>query len=624
MSVLTKVETKSTKGIIFLTIVTIALILGGLTMIYPFLLMITGALHSEMDASDMDAIPAYLVDDTVLNRKFLEMKYNYRTTEMNAMRGYQDYDFRQATIPETVHPKRIEDLQAFAAEVDIPNHWWVLGGLERYKLIASKNLDLFVDMVRKRYDDNLVALSEDLGSPLRRWRGISVTPPDWTSRQFTYENTLFNQTYEDLLHQRPLAERAFVSLTGEFIDSIISPKYGKSDVAAYNAAHARPIKSMRAFSLPAQAPGQDQPTLRKEWADFVLNVLNSSFIRTTEPASTYQQFLRTRFGTIEKLNDRWSTDHASFEAIDLPGQKQWIPTAQRNAYVAYIQTLPLESIYLVGPEYTWQEWLKTRYGTLAKLNAAHQSSLETWQQAYIPLAELEKQYVQAHTSTLRWQFALRNFRNIIDEVVLQGRAMINTFIYVGLSLLLCLTIQPLAAYALSRFNPPGMWKIILFFMATMAFPPMVPMIPRYLILRNLDLMNTFIALVLPIIVNGYLIFLLKGFFDSLPQHLYDAALIDGCSELRMFWTITMSLSKPILAIVALRTFQMAWMSFMYPLLVCPAEDMQVLSVWLSQFQLAAPTSAVYASILIASLPTLVIFLVTQRTIMKGIAVPAEK
>jgi multiple sugar transport system permease protein len=69
---------------------------------------------------------------------------------------------------------------------------------------------------------------------------------------------------------------------------------------------------------------------------------------------------------------------------------------------------------------------------------------------------------------------------------------------------------------------------------------------------------------------------------------------------------------------------MAWMSFMHPLIVCPDEKMHVLSVWLHQFQKDAPTSAVFASILIASFPTLLIFLFTQRTIMKGIAIPAEK
>lgn len=153
---------------------------------------------------------------------------------------------------------------------------------------------------------------------------------------------------------------------------------------------------------------------------------------------------------------------------------------------------------------------------------------------------------------------------------------------------------------------------------------MVSMIPQFLIIKKLGLLNTFIALVMPLTINGMLIFLLKGFFDSIPQDLYDAAVIDGASEVRIFWQITMSLSKPILAVVALQTFTLAWRTFLYPLIVCPDEKMHVLAVWLQQFQLNAPGTAVFASIIIASIPSLLIFLFAQRIIMRGIAVPSEK
>ncbi|MBT6149097.1 MAG: carbohydrate ABC transporter permease, partial [Gemmatimonadetes bacterium] len=73
-----------------------------------------------------------------------------------------------------------------------------------------------------------------------------------------------------------------------------------------------------------------------------------------------------------------------------------------------------------------------------------------------------------------------------------------------------------------------------------------------------------------------------------------------------------------------QTFNIAWLMFLYPLLVCPDPSMHVLAVWLSEFQQEAPSAAVFASILIVSVPTMTVFLVTQRTIMRGIAVPAEK
>jgi multiple sugar transport system permease protein len=137
-------------------------------------------------------------------------------------------------------------------------------------------------------------------------------------------------------------------------------------------------------------------------------------------------------------------------------------------------------------------------------------------------------------------------------------------------------------------------------------------------------MNTFVALLIPLMANGYMIFLLKGFFDSLPGELYEAARLDGAGEVRMFFQFTMALSTPILAVLALGTFTAAYMTFLYAILVAPDEKMWLIGVWLYQFQQRSSSSAVYAAVIIASIPTFVIFLFTQRTIMRGIVVPSEK
>ena len=231
---------------------------------------------------------------------------------------------------------------------------------------------------------------------------------------------------------------------------------------------------------------------------------------------------------------------------------------------------------------------------------------------------------RAHKAEIRREFLWRNYRTVLDHVLFHGRGIANTVVYCTLAVLLALLVNPLAAYALSRFRPSAGPQILLFLMLTMAFPHMVTQIPVFVLLRELGLLNTFAALLLPGMASGYSIFLLKGFFDSIPKDLYDAAVIDGASEFRIFWTITMAMSTPILAVVALQTFSGAWMSFMYPLIVCPDERMHVLAVWLQQFQQTASGSAVFASIIVSSVPSLLIFVFAQRTIMRGIAVPSEK
>lgn len=625
MSVLTKVEAKSLKGRMIQASVLVVLLLGGTTMVYPFLLMLSGSVRSEMDVAEMDVVPAYMRNDEVLVRKFLEMKYSHDVSTMNRMRGYQDFSFSLATLPEKVVAARIEDLERFAGEEEIPRHWQILGGTKLLKRISSANLRRLRTRVSERFGGDLAALGEDLGAPLNTWSQLTLNIPEWTIARYDYTPSVLYSEYFALLEERPLAERALVSISGTFLQNIVAPLYGTEKTADYNAAHARPITRFEDFTLPRRLPGADEPLLRQEWLTFVREILNVSFIRAEATDAEYQSFLNDKYkGRIERLNERWAGNYTNFAQIDLPGERTWVASAQRVDYEAFLEQIPDAALYLVGPEYAWRDWLAQQYSTLEQLNARHERRYTNWNAAIVPMVELELSYALANSSDLRWEFASINFVNVFYELFVQGRAFLNTVIFVALSLVLTLTLQPLAAYALSRFQPPGMWKLILLFMATMAFPPMVGMIPQFLILRQLNLLNSFIALVLPIVVNGYLIFLLKGFFDSLPKHLYEAALIDGASELRMFWEVTMSLSKPILAVVALQTFQIAWLMFLYPLLVCPDPDMHVLAVWLSEFQQEAPSAAVFASILIVSIPTMAIFMLTQRTIMRGIAVPSEK
>ncbi|MEX0776926.1 MAG: ABC transporter permease subunit [Phycisphaeraceae bacterium] len=126
------------------------------------------------------------------------------------------------------------------------------------------------------------------------------------------------------------------------------------------------------------------------------------------------------------------------------------------------------------------------------------------------------------------------------------------------------------------------------------------------------------------IASGYAIFLLKGFFDSLPPELYESAALDGAGEFRIFWQITMSLSKPILAVIALNAFTLAYADFIFALLICQDQRMWTLMVWMYDLQSRSGTGMIYASLLIGAIPTLIAFALCQKVIMRGIVVPVEK
>jgi multiple sugar transport system permease protein len=213
---------------------------------------------------------------------------------------------------------------------------------------------------------------------------------------------------------------------------------------------------------------------------------------------------------------------------------------------------------------------------------------------------------------------------VLDYIALNGHALWNTALFCILAILTQLTVNPLAAYALSRYPIRASGKILLFLLATMAFPAEVAMIPSFLLLKDLGLLNTFAALVLPTAASGYMIYLLKGFFDSLPPELFESGQIDGAKESTMMFRIAMPLSKPVLGYLALMAFMGAYGAFLYAFLVAQDQRVWTLMVFIYQLQNTAPKAVMMAALTLAAIPTLFVFLIAQRAILRGIILPGEK
>jgi multiple sugar transport system permease protein len=574
MALLGHIEARSIGGRLFHAAIVFALFVGGMTMIYPFAVMLSGSIRSEMDQADLDVVPAFWFNTDVLYQKFLETKYNQDVDRLNSAHQTLYFSFRNAMPPQGFD-QEAQRMNAFMTDPDLPQHWQVLGGMYGMQTVPEAMREMR-RRVYSRFDGDFEALSRALGSPMANMQMISFRVPEWLSRRYDIEDNVLTDVYYEVTREASPADRQLLSITGDFLLAIVYPRYGRSDVDAFNATHVQQISDYADFRLPATVPGEDDPVLREEWIEFASQELHPSFIVLTDVTQEeYDAFVASR--------------HVGQQPVSymLPDGRRWLSGLEREIYQEFIETQPVEKWLLVGPEFEFGQ--------------------ETFSLAQ---AAMEHQYVIANANTLRWTYSLRNYINVFDELVFQGRVLFNTVVYCTLCIVLALLVNPLAAYAMSRYQLKGTYKVLLF--------------PQFIMLRNFNLLNSFTALVLPLVANGYMIFLLKGFFDSLPRELYEAARIDGASEIRMFFQITMALSKPILAVLALGTFTGAYMMFLYPLLVAPDEDMWLIAVWLYQFQQRSSTPGVYASVVLASIPTLIIFLFAQRTIMRGIVVPTEK
>ncbi|MDO9542478.1 MAG: ABC transporter permease subunit, partial [Kiritimatiellia bacterium] len=374
---------------------------------------------------------------------------------------------------------------------------------------------------------------------------------------------------------------------------------------------------------------------QSDWEDFLRHTVALQWIRANDSAlPAYHAYLQARHENIATLNRYYGTQYQSFDEIPLIHEppltglalSDWenFITGWKETDSGVVHKAPLKSLRIFSVEYLFRDYLQAKYQTIEELNRRLKTSFRVFADIVPPQRELHYRWFLGHKRDIKWDFVTRNYKTVAEYMLFHGRGIINTVIYCGLAVLLALLVNPLAAYALSRYKMPATYKILLFLMATMAFPAMVTQIPNFLMLRKLHLLNTFAALVLPGMANGYSIFLLKGFFDSLPRELYESAQLDGASEWTMFWQFTMSLSKPILAVISLWAFTAAYSNFMFAFVVCQDERMWTLMVWLYQLQQKSGQAVMYASLIIAAIPTFLIFLFCQNIIMRGIVVPSEK
>ncbi|MBG0831770.1 carbohydrate ABC transporter permease [Planomonospora sp. ID67723] len=236
--------------------------------------------------------------------------------------------------------------------------------------------------------------------------------------------------------------------------------------------------------------------------------------------------------------------------------------------------------------------------------------------------------VQIPPTFLPPQFTLDAYAEAWELMDL-GLLLGNTALYAGGAWLFTLAIDVTAAYALSKLRPVLGKLVLALMLATLMIPPMVIMLPAYLTVKDLpllgwDLLNTPWAIWLPAAANGFNIFLLKRFFDSIPRELLEAAEIDGAAPGRILWSIVIPISRPILGVVSILTVVNVWRDFVWPLLVLTDSERMSVSIGIASLSSQMPQNVLIASLVIASIPTIVVFFLFQRHIMAGLTAGSLK
>ncbi len=233
-----------------------------------------------------------------------------------------------------------------------------------------------------------------------------------------------------------------------------------------------------------------------------------------------------------------------------------------------------------------------------------------------------KNWIQMFVPTMfKWENYAEAFRVVPFAKFYLNSIMVGLAVTAG-----TVFTSAMAAYAFSRLTFPGRDKLFFAYLATTMIPGTVTIIPVYVLMRLFGWVDTYKALIIPMIFSAWGTFMLRQFFMTLPKELEDAAKIDGCGFFRIFWTIILPLSKPALATLTVFTFMGNWSSFMWPLLVTNSETMRTLPIGLESFKTQYSTDwhLLMAGSVMAMLPIVIIFIFTQRFFVESLKLTGVK
>ncbi|HJQ40725.1 MAG TPA: carbohydrate ABC transporter permease [Thermoanaerobaculia bacterium] len=201
-----------------------------------------------------------------------------------------------------------------------------------------------------------------------------------------------------------------------------------------------------------------------------------------------------------------------------------------------------------------------------------------------------------------------------------GRAFFSSTVIAVVTTLFSLLFNSMAGYAFARLRFRGRDRLFTLLLAALVIPAQVGMLPLFLLMKSLGLVNTYWGVIIPSLASVFGIFLIRQFMLSIPQELLEAARIDGAGEWRIYWSVVMPLARPILATLAIFTFMTTWNDFMWPLIVLSDESRYTLPVSLANLvgEHAQDVELMMAGSVLTVLPVLALFLFLQRYYIAGL------
>lgn len=226
-----------------------------------------------------------------------------------------------------------------------------------------------------------------------------------------------------------------------------------------------------------------------------------------------------------------------------------------------------------------------------------------------------------------WPPTIANYRDAWSRIAVY---LFNSIVVSVSSMLGVLAIASISGFVFARFNFPGRELLFFAILGLLMIPGVLTLVPAFLLVKNLGLLNTYWALIMPYIAGGqiFAIFVLRSFIASLPEELFEAARLDGASTWQAFRQIALPLSKPILVTIAIMNILGTWNDYIWPLVTTPDGELWTVSVGIvtftNSFRGLENWGPMFAGYVIASIPLAILFTFTMRYFIAGLTSGAIK
>jgi multiple sugar transport system permease protein len=207
-----------------------------------------------------------------------------------------------------------------------------------------------------------------------------------------------------------------------------------------------------------------------------------------------------------------------------------------------------------------------------------------------------------------------------------GRAFFNSVLIAVIATVASLLFNSMAGYAFAKLRFGGRDRLFALLIAALAIPAQVAMLPLFLMLKSLGLVNTYMGVLIPYMATIFGLFMVRQFMVSIPDDLLAAARIDGASELRIYWSVVLPVARPVLATLAIFTFMSAWNDFMWPLIILTDDEKYTMPVAIANLvgEHALDIELMMASSVITVIPVLTLFFVLQKQYIAGLMAGSVK